>query len=47
MCIRDRPTIAITEAVPITIAIVVNSDLNKLALIESNAVVIDSSRIII
>jgi hypothetical protein len=33
---------AITEAVPITIAIVVKRDLSKLALIESSAVVIDS-----
>tara|TARA_B100000683_G_C12478078_1_gene550336 strand:- start:2064 stop:2177 length:114 start_codon:yes stop_codon:yes gene_type:complete len=36
-----------TDAVPITIAIVVNRDLNKLALIELRAVVIDSSKIII
>ena len=36
------PTMAITEAVPITIAIVVKRDLNRLALMESMAVEIDS-----
>ena len=36
------PTMAITDAVPITIAMVVRRDLNKLALIESIAVEMDS-----
>jgi hypothetical protein len=40
------PTIAITDAVPITIAIVVKRDRNKLALMESNAVEIDSCKTI-
>ena len=40
------PTMAITDAVPITIAMVVRRDLNKLALIESIAVEMDSWNII-
>ena len=36
------PTMAITDAVPIAIAMVVRRDLNKLALIESIAVEMDS-----
>ena len=41
------PTIAITDAVPMTIAMVVKRDLNKFALIESKAVEIDSCIIMI
>jgi hypothetical protein len=37
---------AITDAVPITMAIVVSKDLNKLALMESTAVEIDSCKTI-
>jgi hypothetical protein len=37
---------AITDAVPMTIAMVVNKDLSKLALMESTAVDIDSCKTI-